>query len=216
MTLSAVIFDLDGTLLDTLADIGHAANQVLQLQGFAPHPVEAYVDFIGEGVQVLFSRALPEGAATSERLSQCAEGFREAYNRHWNVHTKPYAGICPLLDELSRRGVRQAVLSNKPHAFTVKCVEHQLPDHNFEVIFGQREGIARKPDPTAAFEIAHQMHLPTEAFALLGDTGVDMQTARAAGMLPVGALWGFRGEDELVEGGARHVIQTPEEFLRLM
>lgn len=214
MDYSAVIFDLDGTLLDTLDDIGEAANRVLIQRGFAPHPPDSYRYFVGEGVRVLFERSLPVEARTADVLAACAEDFRRAYAECWNVQTRPYDGIEDLLAALVGRGVRLAVLSNKPDVFTKLCVREYFPRFPFAAVLGQRDGTPRKPDPAAAREIAAAMDLAPERFVYLGDTAVDMQTALAAGMFPVGALWGFRPVAELLSGGAREVIDRPAELLR--
>lgn len=216
MRFAAILFDLDGTLLDTLADIASAANCALERCGFPAHPVEAYRYFVGEGVKVLFARALPRESRSVDTVMRCAEHFRDAYREQWNVHTCPYAGVCDLLNELAHRSVRLAVLSNKPHEPTVRCVEEMLGDYDFELVFGQRDDVPRKPDPAAALEIAREMGLPPASFAFLGDTATDMKTAVSAQMFPVGVLWGFRPRDELVKHGAEVLIEHPSEFLGLL
>lgn len=214
MDYLAVVFDLDGTLLDTLADIAEAANRVLVQHGFDPHPQDSYRQFVGEGVRVLFQRSLPPAACRDEVLAACAEDFRQAYAECWNVQTRAYEGIEDLLSALVTRGVRLAVLSNKPDVFTKSCVREYFPQFPFEPVLGQRDGTPRKPDPAGAREIAAAMDLAPNRFLYLGDTAVDMRTALAAGMFPVGALWGFRPLPELVSGGARAVIERPAELLQ--
>jgi phosphoglycolate phosphatase len=214
MDYSAIIFDLDGTLLDTLADIAEAANRVLVQRGFAPHPLDSYRQFVGEGVRVLFERSLPHEACSDEVLAACGEDFRQVYAQCWNVQTRPYDGIEDLLSLLVTRGVRLAVLSNKPDVFTKSCVREYFPQFPFEAVLGQRDGTPRKPDPAGAREIAATMDLAPDRFLYLGDTAVDMQTALAAGMFPVGALWGFRPLSELLSGGARVVIERPAALLQ--
>ena len=136
--------------------------------------------------------------------------------KSWNVHTKPYEGIPELLDALAARGLKMAVLSNKPDEFTKRCVDEYFGLGRFEAVLGQREGVARKPDPAGALEIAERLGLPPECFVYLGDTAVDMQTAQSAGMYAVGVLWGFRPLEELREGGARAVIRQPMELIGLL
>ncbi len=216
MDYHAVIFDLDGTLLDTLADIANSANRVLRERGFPPHEVDAYRYFIGDGVHRLFSRVLPTEHRKPDAIVQCVEAFRETYGRHWNVRTKPYDGIPELLDAVAARGLKTAVLSNKPHDLTARCVDEYFSRWRFHAALGQREGIPPKPDPAGAREITERLGVPPERFLYLGDTGVDMMTARNAGMDPVGALWGFRSLEELREGGARAVIRRPTELLNLL
>jgi phosphoglycolate phosphatase len=214
MQYAAIVFDLDGTLLDTLIDIAHAANRVLVQRGMSAHPIDAYRQFVGEGVRVLFERSLSQTVCTDELVAACAEDFRDAYAQCWNVQTRPYDGIDDLLSTLVTRDIRLAVLSNKPDVFTKACVGEYFPKFPFEAVLGQREGIPRKPDPAGAVEIAALMDLAPERILYVGDTAVDMQTANAAGMFPVGVSWGFRPRSELLAGGARAMIDRPEELLQ--
>jgi phosphoglycolate phosphatase len=207
---------LDGTLLDTLEDIAEAANVALARGGHPQHAVDAFRYFVGEGVHVLFARALPADARTPEVIQQCADVFREVYRERWDVHTRPYPGIAELLAELVKRSVRMAVLSNKPHEATVRCIEKMLGDFPFEVVLGQRDGTPRKPDPAGAWEIADAMQLSPANFAFLGDTATDMETAVRANMHPLGVLWGFRPREELLEHGAKTLIAQPRELLDLL
>jgi len=214
MNASAVLFDLDGTLLDTLADIAIAANAVLEEIGLPTHPVEAYRQFIGEGVPMLFQRAA--GAADPALLDRCVGRFREVYGQAWNVRTHPYDGVPELLDELTARGPALAVLSNKPDVFTRLCVEHYLGRWPFRVVLGSREGVPRKPDPAGALEAAALLGLDPAAIVYLGDTAIDMRTARGAGMHPVGVSWGFRPVAELLDAGAAQIIDRPLALLDVL
>ncbi len=217
MQTTAVIFDLDGTLLDTLEDIAEGANAALRSLGFDDHPVAAYRTFIGAGVDVLFERALPAAAAADRRLVDAAvERFRLAYADGWHVHSRPYAGVAELLDSLRRRDVALAVLTNKPHEFAGKCVAHLLPDWHFEVVLGLGAALPAKPDPHGALQIAAQLGLEPAAVRFVGDSGIDMETARAAGMKGVGVTWGFRPESELRRSGARWLIDQPAQLLDLL
>jgi phosphoglycolate phosphatase len=216
MTARAVMFDLDGTLLDTLEDIGRAANRVLASNGFPEHPLESFKYFVGDGAAVLFQRALPEGHDRGETFERCLREFREDYGRAWNVTTTPYPGIPELLDGLVRRGMRMSVLSNKPHAITEACVGGLLARWTFDAVSGFQEGVPKKPDPSGAIAIARRMGLAPDEFLFLGDTGTDMETARGAGMRPIGALWGFRTREELLAHGAERLLQRPEELLDLL
>jgi phosphoglycolate phosphatase len=212
--IRAVIFDLDGTLLDTLADIATAANEVLAGRGFETHSLDQYRIFVGEGVSILFSRALPPAARTDETISDCVSLFREQYDQQWNVRTRHYTGVPELVASLRERRLPTAVLSNKPHEFTLRCVEHYFPAHSFDVVFGAREGVPRKPDPAGALEIAERLRVPVAGCAYVGDSSIDMRTALAAGMHPVGALWGFRSREEIVAGGAEVLLEQPLDFLK--
>ena len=214
--LRAVVFDLDGTLLDTLADIGNAANAVLEGMRFPTHPLQDYQTFVGDGVRVLFERILPEGQRREEVIEVAAAKFAEVYGEGWNKLSRPYPGVRALLDELTRRGLPLAVLSNKPQAFTELCVAHFLSDWQFVRVLGQRQGIPTKPDPSAALEIAQQIGVPPAAWLYLGDTSVDMQTATRAGMFPVGAAWGFRSVAELRAFGAEVIVHHPCDVLAVL
>lgn len=216
MRFSAVLFDLDGTLLDTLADIAHSANRVLSELGFPTHDIDAYRQFVGEGLIVLFQKALPPEVNADEVMPRCAEAFREAYGREWNVRTRPYDGIRELLDALAARPIQMAVLSNKPDAFTKRCVCEFLPEYEFRMVLGQRDSVPRKPDPAGAIEIVDEMGIPAEQFLYLGDSSIDMETATVAGMYAVGALWGFRTLEELQRGGAQALISRPADLLELL
>ena len=216
MRFSAVLFDLDGTLLDTLADIAHSANRVLSELGFPTHDIHAYRHFVGEGLIVLFQKTLPPEVNADEVMARCAEGFREAYGREWNVRTRPYDGIRELLDAIAARPIEMAVLSNKPDAFTKRCVREYLPEYEFRSVLGQRDSVPRKPDPAGAIKIVDEMDIPAEQFLYLGDTAIDMKTATAAGMYAIGALWGFRSLEELQRGGAQAVISRPADLLELL
>lgn len=214
--IRAVLFDLDGTLLDTLEDIARAANEVLRRLGLPPHPVGSYREFIGDGVANLFRRAVPPGQGDDALVGRCVEGFRETYGRGWNVASRPYSGIPELLDGLVGRGLGMAVLSNKPDLFARCCVEEYLHRWPFRAVFGDREGIPRKPDPGGALDAAGRLGVPPGQVAYLGDSPVDMTTARRAGMIPIGAAWGFRPEDELRASGAAEVIAHPLDLLALI
>jgi phosphoglycolate phosphatase len=216
MKFRAVLFDLDGTLLDTLEDIAQAANDVLVGLDLPTHPPEAYRAFIGDGVATLFRRALPPDRVVPEMIDRCVAGFRETYGESWNVRTRPFDGIPELLDDLAARDLDLAVLSNKPDDFTRRCAAEYLARWPFRAVLGQREGVPRKPDPAGALEIARRLGLPAERFLYVGDTAVDMETARGAGMCPVGVAWGFRSIEELRSGGAAAIIERPAELLGLL
>ena len=216
MALRAVIFDLDGTLLDTLDDIACAMNRVLAGRGLTEYPLSEYRWFVGEGAEMLVRKTLSGHAAGEKMIRQCLAEFKSAYSENWNVLTKPYPGISELLDALEKKGLKMAVLSNKPHELTVRCVKAFLPRWRFAAVLGEQSGRTRKPDPAGAFEAAGLLHVPPQDIIYLGDTATDMQTAIAAGMLPVGALWGFRPAAELLASGARHLIETPSGLMDIV
>jgi phosphoglycolate phosphatase len=215
MQFLAVLFDLDGTLLDTLEDIAASMNAALERAGFPPHPVQRYRQLVGGGVSDLSHRVLPAGSGEEDARS--VETFmREEYFRRWADRTRPYPGIRELLDTLRGAGVRRSVLSNKPEDFTLMLCERYFRIGDFEIVRGAREGVPKKPDPAAALAIARDMGIEPARFAYLGDSGSDMKTALAAGMHPVGALWGFRGADEMSAAGAKTMIERPEELMRII
>ncbi|MBW1918026.1 MAG: HAD family hydrolase [Deltaproteobacteria bacterium] len=216
MAYKAVMFDLDGTLLDTLQDLADSMNSVLDHFGFPIHQVEAYKYFVGGGMENLARRALPEDQRDEVTVAQCFAALMADYNQRWTKHTHTYPGVPELLDALTTAGLRMAILSNKPDDFSKKCVARVLPGWHFEKVVGVRPGGPIKPDPAAALEIASDLGLPPAEFLYLGDTGTDMQTAAAAGMFPVGALWGFRTAEELTRSGARVLIARPTDLLELL
>jgi phosphoglycolate phosphatase len=216
MSYKAILFDLDGTLLDTLEDLADSANRVLSAGGFPQHQLEAYRYFVGDGLAMLITRALPEDQRNEEIIRDCLDAFLKDYRRNWKVKTKPYKGITGLLDALTTRGIRMAVLSNKLHDFKRLCVSEFLFNWQFEAVFGQRENVPPKPDPTGALEIAERLNLVPSEFLYLGDSAVDMKTAVAASMFPVGVTWGFRTADELQKNGCKVLIDQPQEVLDLL
>jgi len=203
----AVLFDLDGTLLDTLRDLADSMNSALKSMGFPIHAVEKYKYFVGDGMYNLVLRTLPPGIREESIIKECLAKMNDEYGKRWADTTRPYDGIPELLDRLDGLGLKKAVLSNKPHDFTKL---------SFDVVLGQREGVPKKPDPAAALEIVDKLDIPPEKFLYLGDTNTDMKTANAAGMYAVGVLWGFREADELTENGARVLIKSPMDLLDIL
>lgn len=210
--VAGVIFDLDGTLIDSLEDIAHAANAVLAGAGFPVHPVASYRTFVGDGVRMLFQRTLPAAAVSEGLIDRCAAEFSRAYEETWNVHTRLYAGIPQLLDRLAVSPLKLAVLSNKPDPFTRRCVEHFCSAWKFAAVAGQLEGVRRKPYPDGALKIARELGLTSGEMAFVGDSSVDMETARSARMFAIGVSWGFRSVDELRAHGAQIVVESPQEL----
>ena len=213
---SLAIFDLDGTLLDTLPDIATAANEVLDNMGLPTHPPEDYSGFIGSGVVVLFERALPEIQRSPQTIRECAARFVDSYKRHWNQRTKPYDQIPELLDALLAAGYKLAILSNKPDPFTKMCVAEYFSAIPFSPVFGQREGIGRKPDPQAVYEINKLSGVPAAQLIFVGHTTVDVKTAKNAGICAAGATWGYWPREELVLSGADFLVDHPLELLSLL
>lgn len=216
MNFKAIIFDLDGTLLDTLDDLADAGNRVLAEAGLPVHATDSYRYFVGDGLVTLIQRILPENMRSTATVQQVAEAFRDTYATNWNAKTKLYAGVAEMLTELERLGLSLNVLSNKPDDFTKICVREFFGDTSFVHIIGNRTGVPKKPDPAGALQIAESLGLDPADVLYLGDTATDMQTAVRAGMFPVGALWGFRTARELEESGAKRLVGHPAEVVELI
>ena len=214
--IKAVLFDLDGTLLDTLTDLADSMNAVLAGFGLPCHCREAYRYFVGDGLETLARRVLPEEHRSGLMVQRCATEMQVRYQGHWADKSEPYPGVAELLDSLAGRGLSLNILSNKPDEFTQLMVGHFLPYWQWSQVRGARHDTPKKPDPSAALAIADQLHLAPHQFLYLGDTNTDMRTATAAGMYPIGALWGFRSRQELEEAGAKAVLHQPIEMLSLL
>jgi len=213
MAKAAVMFDLDGTLLDTLEDLADSMNAVLMRLGLPGHPVEAYKHFVGDGMPNLVRRALPDDRRDGTAIELGSQAMREEYAKRWRAKSRPYEGVPEMLDGLFERGLKVTILSNKPDDFTRMTVEALLPDWEFRVVRGVLPDVPRKPDPAAALRIAKELSIPPEDFLYCGDTDTDMKTAAAAGMVPLGALWGFRDASELRKAGAAILLERPEDLL---
>jgi len=216
MAFRAVVFDLDGTLLNTLSDIADAANTVLRLRGFPEHPVDAYRFFVGDGALTLIKRILPGDCRDDDTVQQSLDAFKAGYGQTWDAKTCPYEGVPEMLDALAARDVKMTVLSNKPDDLTKRCVARFFAGWGFDVVLGQRDGVPKKPDPAGALDIAARLAVAPGEFLYLGDTGTDMQTASAAGMFPVGVTWGFRPRAELLENGAAALVDHPPDVVRFL
>lgn len=210
-----VIFDLDGTLLNTIADLGAAANHALVQCGFPTHPISAYPRFVGSGIARLLERVLPESARTPERAVTMRRYFTEYYNTHMADQTVPYAGIPELLSDLTARGIKVAVASNKYQSAVEELITHYFPQITFAAVEGQKEGVPVKPDPSIVFEILGKVPTPKTDVLYVGDSGIDMETARRACVESAGVTWGFRPVAELRAAYADHIVETPESLLRL-
>jgi phosphoglycolate phosphatase len=216
MIFEAVLFDLDGTLIDTLNDIGDAVNRVLAKKRYPTHAISNYRNFVGDGSRILIERALPKKYRKEKIIDACLNEYIEDYAHNYNVKSKLYFAIPNLLDRLKAKGLKLGILSNKQDAITKQCVKTFLSKWDFDVVFGQRDSVPRKPDPQGALEVAKRLSIPPSHFLYLGDTAIDMKTAVSAGMFPVGVLWGFRSRKELQENGAGAIIDGPLDVLNLL
>jgi len=207
----AILFDLDGTLVDSLDDIAASLNHVLARLSLPRHGREDVERFVGDGARMLVRRAIPESEAHHE--DAILERFRAHYSEHLTDHTRAFEGVHELLAALVERGVPSAVLSNKPHAMTVQIVDELFPDHPFVSVLGNRDSVPRKPDPRAALEIAEGLAGP---IGFVGDTPVDMETGIAAGMTPIGVAWGMRSAELLRGAGAELILERPRDLLALL
>ncbi len=211
----AFIFDLDGTLIDSLADIAESINRMLDARGYPRCQQEVFKQMVGDGMEKLVERALPQDARNEALIKVCVEEYRAHYDTLWNAQTRPYPGIVEMLKTLQARGMKLGVISNKAHRFTVPMTEHFFGADVFDHILGQRTQVPRKPAPDGAHEMATFLGLRTDEMAYVGDSGIDMQFAQSSGMRAVGVRWGFRSEAELIECGADVLLSSPAELFNL-
>lgn len=210
----AIIFDLDGTLLNTLGDLRNAANESLRLRGLPLRSLDEVQSFIGNGVRNLIRRCLPEGASELE-IDDALADFKQYYGSHLCDSTVPYDGIPELLCALREHGLKIGVLSNKLDSATQKLIQYYFPNQ-VDAIFGEHDDIPRKPDPTSCRIMMKQLQVQPEDVLYVGDSGVDMQTANNAGLTAIGVTWGFRSRKELLENGAHMLADSPEQILTMI
>lgn len=215
--IKLVIFDLDGTLLNTLDDLADSCNYILNKYGFPQHPVEAYRYFVGNGVAKLVERALPEDVRTPEFIEKVRKDFVEYYSAHAEDKTCPYDGILKLLEDISAKDIKLAVASNKFIAGTKALVKKYFDHIEFTSVLGQREGVPVKPNPQIVYDVMAESGITDKKHILyIGDSGADMKTAMNAGVESVGVLWGFRDRAELKENGASYFVESPTEILDII
>lgn len=207
------IFDLDGTLLNTLNDLAASTNYALRSAGMPEHSVEDVRRFVGNGVKKLMERAIPDGLE-NPKFDETYATFRRHYLKHSLDTTKPYEGIPEVLAELKRRGKKLAIVSNKFYAATQELAKHFFPE-TIQVAIGERENIHKKPAPDTVLEAMRQLGVGKEGSIYIGDSDVDIDTAKNVGIPCISVLWGFRDKDFLISHGATHLIKTPKELLEL-
>ncbi|MCG8569718.1 MAG: HAD family hydrolase [Spirochaetes bacterium] len=215
MNFKGIIFDMDGTLLDTIDDLADSMNAVLKKQNFPPHPVQSYNIFVGDGAKKLVERSLPESNRSEKIIEYSLALLNEEYQERYNHKTKLYHGIKELLDKLSQKEVSLNIFSNKNDDFVLKLAEEYFQQWKFDCIRGAQPGFPKKPSPDGALFIANQLNLLPEHILYIGDTDTDMKTAISAGMQAVGVSWGFRSAEELKENGARWILHHPLELIKL-
>ena len=207
-----VIFDLDGTLLNTIADLANSTNYALKVLGYPIHEPDKYNFMVGNGINKLFERALPDGEKTEENVLRVRQEFVPYYDQHNADKSRPYPGVTELLETLQTAGMQLAVASNKYQAATEKLIAHYFPNIKFTAVFGQREGIPVKPDPIIVKEILQIAKVQEEETLYVADSGVDMQTAINAGVTSCGVTWGFRPRTELESFHPDHIVDNAEEI----
>ena len=211
----AIVFDLDGTVCNTLQDLGECTNQALADFGFPPHEIEEYKMIVGNGVDTQMRRAIGEEKYTKEIADQVKAKFKEYYHKNYLKNTKPYEGVAEALDEISAMGLKLAVFSNKPDEFAGTICTKLLGDR-FDLVAGNRPGVPVKPDPTGLFAALEKLGATPEETIYCGDSGVDMQTGKRAGIVTIGVDWGFRTQEELWENGADYVLSSPSQLPELV
>lgn len=215
MKTKALIFDLDGTLIDSLEDIAICANMVLKQFGLPTHAIKDYKSFVGAGAQVLMKNCTPENSS-KELVKKTIKEFKIIYDQNMKNNTFPYEGINELLELLTKDNYKIGVLSNKPHKFTLQYINKLFKNYNMIEVHGQKDEVPRKPNPIAAINIAKAFDIPCEDIYFVGDTNIDMQTAKNAGMIAVGVKWGFRTVKELEDNGADFIVNKPLDILKLL
>lgn len=216
MKYKAVIFDLDGTLLDTIDDISDSVNVTLRERNYHEFTVEEYKYFVGRGVDELISSVIEKGEIDPLEFDDLKAGYIKAYNQRNNTKTKVYDGIMELLKQLKSKGVNINILSNKPHFQTVDVVKHYFKDIVFDQVYGKLPEFEIKPNPASALDLIAKLHLKPEEVLYVGDTNTDMQTAINANLKKVGVLWGFRTKEELIKAGADYIVSRPEEIIDII
>mgnify|MGYP000906043308 CR=1 FL=1 len=210
-----IIFDLDGTLLDTIEDISDSVNEALRLLNYPVHSYEYYKLKLGSGFKNLLENSFPEDT-DEQTILEGLDLFVKIYDDKFQNKTRPYDGVCELLNELNKLGIKMGINSNKRNDYTNQLVRRFFGDISFVGVFGEREGIPKKPDPTTALEISKLMKLSSEEILYVGDTKIDMLTASNAHFDSIGVLWGFRSYDELAKFNAKYIVSTPMEIMDIV
>lgn len=215
MQYKAAIFDLDGTLIDSLEDLANSANAMLESYGFPTHPIDPYRYFVGNGSRKLMERCLPkEKGKDPAFVEEALARYKKIYAAHTQDNTRPYDGIKEMLAQLKRMNIPMGICTNKHQSAAEDIVKAMFPAGMFATVMGDRPGLPRKPDPKKVLKMADEYGVKPEETAYFGDTSVDMDTAVRAGMFPIGVLWGFRPQEELIEHGAKVLLKKPSDLFR--
>lgn len=213
--IKAVVFDLDGTLINSLEDLAVATNYTMELNGYPTHPISDYNMFVGNGISKLIERAMPPQEVCEEKVASLRKCFLEYYNKHYMDKTDSYKGMPELVDYLHKEGYKLAVITNKVEFMAEKIIT-KLYGNSFDLIYGQRDNVPTKPDPTLTLMAMNDLNVTPQECAFLGDSGVDMKTAINSGALPIGVLWGFRDMNELKANGAKYIINEPCKLIEII
>lgn len=215
MSINCIVFDLDGTLLNTLDDLANGVNYTLEKFGYPTHEIEKYKIFVGNGMKNLINRAVPEEIKNTEIEKDILAAFMEYYSAHSTDLTRPYDGVEDMIDALKDRGIKIGMVTNKAHNAAIDIMEKYFSG-KFDYVLGQSEKFPLKPNPASAIFVCETLGCTPENSIFVGDSGVDMKTGADGGFLPVGVLWGFRDKDELISNGAKAVISHPAELLKIV
>ncbi|MBA7637923.1 Phosphoglycolate phosphatase [subsurface metagenome] len=212
MSIKAIIFDLDGTLIDSIPDIADAANQLLVNHNFPVHDPSCYAEWIGNGALKLIRRAVP-GNANEAFLRELLDEYLGIHIRNCTNKTRLYEGIDQLLSDLNEQNISISILTNKPHSLTLKVFDHYLSQWKFDFVLGQMPGYPKKPDPARAIEIAEKLNCKPREMLFIGDSDTDIKTGITAGMIPVGVTWGYDTEFSIVDAGAKYLMNDVKELM---
>ena len=214
MKIKAVFFDMDGTIVDSMADLAACTNEAMERHGYPSKPVEGYAKFAGNGVYVMIQRALAPAQVSEEKLKEIRDDFFEIYKEKCTVNTTTYKGVPELISALKNKGIKVGCITNKVEPVAFKIIDHFFD--GMDVVYGQVDGVPNKPDPLLTLKALNELGIKPEDCLFVGDSDVDMQTAGNSGCVGVGVLWGFRGEEELRNNGARFIVSEAEEILEIV
>ncbi len=214
--IKACIFDMDGTVADTITTISYFANKALNKSGFPSIDVDTYKILVGEGAKVLVKRMLDTVGVSQDYFDEVSKEYNTTYNNDFLYLTKPYDGILDMIEKLNEMGIKVTIFSNKPHETAIQVSDALFPKGSIDICYGAREGVALKPNPQGVYEILEKLDVKPEECLYIGDTGTDMLTGKAAGLYTIGVLWGFRGRKELEDNGADAIIKHPAEIIDIV